>query len=483
MVSWPNSEEHRRRARAINQSCREVVVMRQWIAILCLILSAIAIGCWNDSNGVTPTPDGGAKGDGGGTLADGGGGDAGLAHIDRSHLTDAGTSGSLDYSDPSLWVCRPGIDENPCYGNLDATELLPDGGRQVVPHMRADSPKFDCFYVYPTVELTHNGNMTNFSDIKNILDPLLAQAARFNQICEVYAPLYRQVAFVPGGGSSSADAGAAEAGADAGAEAGAEGGASGADASSGDAGGSVLGGPANALAQQDVRDAFSYYMAHFNNGRKFVIMGHSQGTLMLMSMMQKDVDPMPKVRSQMISALLIGGGTTVAPGQTTNGTFKNIPTCAQPGDTGCVIAYSSYEDTTPPGANGVTPLFGRSPDGNQVVCTDPAPLAGNSPPYKGSYFPVKVNNALLGPDTPAPQDAGTPFVLYRGIFQGTCVNKNGYNYLEIKRLEQAGDPRGVPPYTNAGSISLGFGLHIADYNLPLEDLIEAVTKQAAKAVP
>jgi len=452
--------------------------MRQWIAVLCLILSAVGlsavgIACWTDSSGITP--EGGAStADGGGALADGGGGgDAALAHIDRSGLTDAGTSGSLNYSDPSLWVCRPGIDQNPCYGNLDATELLPDGGRQVVTHTRAASPKFDCFYVYPTVELTHSGNMTNFSDISNILDPLLAQAARFNQICEIYAPLYRQVAFVPGAGSSG----------DAGADGGASGDA-GADATTGDAGSmSLTGGTAGALAQQDVRDAFSYYMAHFNNGRKFVIMGHSQGTLMLMNMMQKDVDPMPQVRSQMISALLIGGGTTVAPGKTTNGTFKNIPTCAQPGDTGCVIAYSSYEDTTPPGANGVTPLFGSSPDGNQVVCTEPGMLAGNSPPYKGSYFPVHVNNSLLGPDTPAPQDAGTPFVLYRGIFQGSCVNKNGYNYLEIKRLEQAGDPRGVPPYTNAGSISLGFGLHIADYNLPLEDLIDAVTKQAAVAVP
>jgi hypothetical protein len=452
-----------------NQTCREVVVMRKWIGLLGLTFSVSGIGCWNDSAGVSPeggpAKGDGASADGAGALADGG--DAGLAHIDRSNLTDAGTSGSLDYSDPSLWVCRPGIDQNPCYGNLDATELLPDGGRQVVMHKRADNPKFDCFYVYPTVELTHAGNMTNFSDIKNILDPLLAQGAPFSSICEVYAPLYRQVAFVPSalpGGDASAEAGGA------------------ADASSGDAGTpSLTGGPAGALALQDVRDAFSYYLAHFNNGRKFVIMGHSQGTGMLMSMMQKDVDPMPAVRSKMISALLIGGGATVAPGQAINGTFKNIPTCTMPGQTGCMIAYSSYEVTTPPGANGVTPLFGRSPDGNQVACTEPGALAGNSPPYRGTYFPVHVNNALLGPDKPPPQDIGTPFVLYRGVFQGSCVNKNGYSYLEITLLEQSGDPRGVPPYTNAGSISLGFGLHIADYNLALEDLIDAVTKQAAAA--
>jgi hypothetical protein len=123
------------------------------------------------------------------------GDDGGLFHIDRSNLADTGTSGSLDYSNPSLWVCRPGIDQNPCYGDLDATELWPDGGTTVIPHERDPNPKFDCFYVYPTVDLTTNGNMTDFSNIDIVLDPLNAQAARFSEMCEIYAPLYRQVAF------------------------------------------------------------------------------------------------------------------------------------------------------------------------------------------------------------------------------------------------------------------------------------------------
>lgn len=418
---------------------------------LLLSLGFCAIGC-SSSNG--------SSGDGGAAGPDGG-----LVHIDRSHLTDAGTSGSLDYSDPALWVCRPGIDPNPCHENLDATELLPDGGRQLVAHHRAENPKFDCFYVYPTVDLTSNGNMTNLSDISLVLDPLLSQAARFSRICEVYAPLYRQVSFVPTAPTGGTDAGD---------------GGGGADASSGDAGiGGLFSSPMAALALQDVRDAFKYYLAHFNKGRKFVIMGHSQGSGMLAAMMQTDVDPVPAVRAQVISALLIGGGTTVAPGQTTNGTFKNIPTCTKPGETGCMIAYSSYDVASPPGANA---LFGRSANG-EVACTNPGPLAGNSGPYQGTYFPAKINNALLQPDNQPPQDAGTPFLLYRGLFQGNCVIKNGYSYLEVTLLEQPGDPRGIPPYKNAGSESLGFGLHLADYNIPLEDLIDTVTQQAAVAVP
>ena len=426
--------------------------MNKTTGLVALTLFVCGLGCSSSSsNGAAPgstTPDAAAG-------TDAAAGDGGLLHIDRSHLADAGTSGSLDYSDPSLWVCRPGIDQNPCYGNLDATELLPDGGRNLVTHTRATDPKFDCFYVYPTVGLTTNGNMTDLSDIKLVLDPLLSQAARFSEQCEVYAPLYRQVAFVPGstpGGDAGSDAGA----------------------------GGLLAGPNGALAVGDVRDAFRYYMEHFNKGRKFVIMGHSQGSITLATMMQTDVDPMPAVRSQMISALLIGGGTTVAPGTTVNGTFKNIPTCTKPTDIGCMVAYSSYDVASPPGDNA---LFGKSPDGNEVACTNPGPLAGNAGPYHGTYFPTSINNPLLGPDSPPPQDAGTPFVLYRDMFQGACVIKNGSSYLEITYLGQPGDPRGVPPYINSGSESIGFGLHLVDYNLPLEELLDIVRQQAAIAVP
>jgi hypothetical protein len=439
--------------------------MRQSAVLLWLCLFGCGVGC-TSSNGASvdggPGSDGAPGstdgGDGGGVTADAG--DAAVVHVDRSNLTDAGTSGPLDYSDPALWVCRPGIDPNPCYGNLDATELLADGGRQLVSHHPAPNPKFDCFYVYPTVLLTcNNCNMTDFSNLNYVLDPLISQAARFSEMCEIYAPLYRQVGFTPTA-SPGTDAGM--------------------DAGGGDGGaGGLFTSTQAARALQDVRDAFQYYLTHFNHGRKFVIMGHSQGTIMLAAMMKTDVDPVASVRSQMISALLIGGGTTVAPGQTAHGTFQNIPICTKPGDTGCMIAFSSYDVASPPGANA---LFGKSPDGNEVACTNPGPLAGNSGPYTGTYFPTKIANAAFTADNPAPTDTGTPFVLYRGLFQGSCVMKNG-SYLEVTFLGASGDPRGIPPYKISGAESLGFGLHVADYNIPLEDLMNAVKQQAAAALP
>lgn len=430
-----------------------------------LVAITILAGCSsNGSQSGGPVAEGGSGGvDGGATQGDGG-----LFHIDRSGLTNVGTTSALDYGNPNLWVCRPGIDSNPCYGDhgeLDTTELLPDGGRQLLKHTHPAAPKFDCFYVYPTVYLSGSGNQTDLSNDTYVLDALMAQGARMSELCEVYAPLYRQVVITPGASSG----GTGDASADAGAALSPEGGVAG-----------LLGGSAADLALGDVRNAFKYYMDHFNSGRKFVLMGHSQGSGMLIGMMQHDVDTVPAVRSQMISALLLGGGATVVTGQTVGGSFMNIPTCTSRGETGCVVAYSSFDVTSPPGSN---TLFGVAPSGQQTDCTEPGALNGNDGGvYKGSYFPTYIANPLLRPSTRAP-DASTPYVLYRNAFQGQCVQDAGLSYLQITDLVDASDPRGEPPYSSSSAASLGFGLHLVDWNLPMEDLIDIVASQSGTPAP
>jgi hypothetical protein len=207
-------------------------------------------------------------------------------------------------------------------------------------------------------------------------------------------------------------------------------------------------------------------------------------------MIQQDVDDVPDVRSRMISAVLIGGGIVVRQGQRTGEGatpggggiplglgFRNIPTCASPGETGCVIAYSSFDKTGPPGANA---LFGRAAEGFETACVNPATIAGNAGRFRGSYFPLQINQVIFRSDQPNP-DVTTPFALYRDTFAGACVHSNGFTYLEISLELAPGDRRAVPPYRNTIVESLGFGLHLVDFNLPLDDLIDAVAMQAAAA--
>ena len=99
---------------------------------------------------------------------------------------------ALPVEHPTVWVCRPGMATNPCSGGLDATVVQPDGTSSVEPFTPAKDPKIDCFYVYPTV-----------SQAKSVASPLApepasiatarAQVARFQSVCRLFAPAYRQI--------------------------------------------------------------------------------------------------------------------------------------------------------------------------------------------------------------------------------------------------------------------------------------------------
>jgi hypothetical protein len=367
-----------------------------------------------------------------------------VTKIDRSGLMDAGVRSPLDYGDPRMWLCRPGNDPDECDANLDATELLPDGSQKVEPHVKATDPKFDCFYVYPTVKLTSAGPMTNFSNIDITLDPLLAQGARFNQLCRLYAPLYRQTGVVPMAGGAP-----------------------------------TLGGSFD-LGQSDVRLAFKYYLDHLSEGRKFVLLGHSQGTGMLTGMMAQDIDPNPEVRARMISALLLGGTVSVPIGKDVGGTFQNIPVCTKPSQTGCAITYMSFSKEVPPNMNST---FGRSAVmGQMAACTEPAALAGRGgQPYMGSYVALDlVNKTFVADGADKLPMVSTPFIVYRNIFSGQCQNQNGFSYLEITSNQAANDPRPPFPYHFA-ALEGALGLHLLDYALEMDDLLEAVRLQGVAA--
>jgi hypothetical protein len=368
-----------------------------------------------------------------------------VTKIDRSSLTDVGMAPHLDYADPRLWLCRPGNDPDECDANLDATELLPDNSQKLVKHVKAEDPKFDCFYVYPTVKLTSAGPMTDFSSIDITLDPLLAQGARFNEVCRMYAPLYRQNGVVPGAGGAPT------------------------------AGGSFM------LGLGDVRDAFQYYLDHLSQGRKFVLLGHSQGTGMLIGMMSMDVDAKPEVRARLISALLLGGSVSVPDGKDVGGTFQNIPVCTKAGQTGCAITYMSFSKEVPP-SSGST--FGSSmQSGQMAACTEPAALAGRAGQrYSGSYVDLElVNKTFLADGIDKLPKVSTPFILYRDVFSGKCQNQNGASYLEITSQMAKDDPR--PPFPYHFSVIEGtLGLHLVDYALEMDDLIAAVRMQGDAAI-
>src|SRR5262249_47148557 len=150
----------------------------------------------------------------------------------------------------------------------------------------------------------------------------------------------------------------------------------------------------------DVRDAWNYYLQHDNKGRGVVLVGHSQGSFILMDLMRNEIDGKP-IQSQLVSAILLGTTVAVPKGKDVGGTFKSMPLCHAATQTGCVMVYASFRSTVPPPAN---TLFGKVPEPEMVAaCTNPAALGGGSGALH-SYLST-TGTLLVGTTPPKPWTA------------------------------------------------------------------------------
>src|SRR4051794_36922237 len=91
----------------------------------------------------------------------------------------------------TVWLCRPGRAPNPCISDLSTTVVAPDGTRTVQREHAARRTAADCFYAYPTVsgEQQANADLRIQAAQRQVA---LVQAARFSEVCDVWAPMYRQ---------------------------------------------------------------------------------------------------------------------------------------------------------------------------------------------------------------------------------------------------------------------------------------------------
>ena len=111
-------------------------------------------------------------------------------------------------------------------------------------------------------------------------------------------------------------------------------------------------------AYDSIKAGFEDFLTHQLDGRPFVVIGDSQGAAMLNMLLARLVDDVPALRSRLVTAIILGGNVEVPAGQLVGGTFKHIPACSRLGETGCVIAYSSFPSTPPADS-----LFGRPGQG------------------------------------------------------------------------------------------------------------------------
>lgn len=194
-----------------------------------------------------------------------------------------------DYSDEDSWVALP--------WRFDAADCIP----QSCPTPdRQDSAQVDVFYVYPTVYVIGtkwNAKITNRKILSKIGTITESQASTYNVSCKVYTPLYRQAILKAFLNNKS-------------------------------------GPKALDLAYSDVKEAFNYYLTHWNQGRPFILAGHSQGSNHLIRLLKEEIDG-KEIQNKMIAAYIIGMPVE-------DGTFTSIPLAQNASQLNAYISWNTF---------------------------------------------------------------------------------------------------------------------------------------------
>lgn len=459
-----------------------------------LVMALLAVSCSSDDT-TAPNTTVEQTDTGGGRGADDGRSTVGSEPVTLARYAD---HTSQVYEDPAAWLCRPDADDI-CSTNQDTTVIEAGGTTYVEPWAADPDAPIDCFYVYPTI----SRDQSYYSDMDASDDEegaaALNQVARLGSRCRVFAPIYRQRTLAGLAGTVQPD-----------------------DGPTGEDG---FGGPFD-----DVLDAWSTYMAHDNQGRGVVLIGHSQGAGLLKRLLQSEFDPddHEDVRGILVAAYLAGGSVMVADGSSGTGgpdakpdptqpavtepdptqpDLVNIPLCAKASDIGCVITWSTYRDRIPPPDDA---LFGRpGPEGSGLVsaCVSPVHVSAThgGPPVPSDdqwidatgYFPGTFDATMLvGASGSAPANrsldqwidttglpsvegsstAGpltTPFVTVPGLVKVRCAEHDGYHYLEMTTVSVPG----LKIDDIGGDLTPQWGMHLQDVNIVMGDIGALVENQ------
>ncbi len=207
----------------------------------------------------------------------------------------------------------------------------------------ANTHDVDVFFVYPTV---YQGDglqdITDPEQVEASQVPIRTQASVFADSANIYAPMYRQVGKDGFNNTENLD--------------------------------SFL-----KVAEEDVEDAFLYYLENYNNGKPFIIAGHSQGSSTLISLLTK-IWGTTGAEDRMIATYIIGFSVTESDIEAN----PKIRMCENPMDTGCFISYNSLKDGLQ--SESVQILEG-------AIVTNP--LSWESSQEDGAFVPASENKGAV----------------------------------------------------------------------------------------
>lgn len=326
-----------------------------------------------------------------------------------------------NYSDPATWICRPGVDDGTCSANLDAVAIDAQGHRTPVTYAPAKAPKIDCFYIYPTASMDP-GTFSDMNPGPEEKRAVHGQFARLGSVCRLFAPIYHQFT-IPA--LRRALAGQAKA-----------------DSLPFD------------VPYRDVLAAWRHYLAHDNQGRGVILLGHSQGAILLKRLIAEEIDGKP-AQKKLVAAYLAGNPDLTA------SSFHAIPTCKVIGQTGCIVAWSDYRD-----GDDNRRAFGAGKPGDPALCVNPASPGGGRAPIK----------AFLPRPGMAPE-SDPPYIELIGQLSAECVSDAAGAVLRV-RIEPGVYADLLTTALNHAGMP-GWGLHPLDMSLPQGNIVDMAAAQSA----
>ena len=260
------------------------------------------------------------------------------------------------YQDPELWFSRPGI------GLDDPARWQPAvrGEDRAAPSPASPRDRdYAVFFVHPTSYYSRaQWNAPRDDEEANNTARLFIRglASPFNQASEIWAPRYRQAAI----GAFLTDRPEAQRALDA--------------------------------AYGDVAQAFDFFKQSIGDDTPIVLVGHSQGALHMMRLLQEKMDD-PGLRERLVAAYIIGWPISIDHDLPALG----VPACATPSQSGCILSWSTFAEPADPSALLDTYSASKGLDGVQrgasaILCTNP--LTGQI----GGEADAAANLGALVPD-------------------------------------------------------------------------------------
>jgi len=251
----------------------------------------------------------------------------------------------------------------------------------------------DVFYLYPTcwekVDSTDPNicNIDNPSMLAGALPAFERQATAFETFANVFAPYYRQA-------DANYTLSLPE-----------------------DQREKVIGG----IPTSDAVAAFIYYIQHYNNGRPFILAGHSQGSNVLIHLLSGYLKDNPGIYQRMIAAYVIGYPVTSAylAGN------PHLKFADGPNDIGVIISYNTQAPSViPPHNPVVSNLVGLVI--NPITWTS-AESEATTAEGLGSIMPDSITLKFL----PVPQYADARVDIKKGVLICTSADSNDlYKYTK-----------------------------------------------------